>query len=103
MPGPRVFYRSIWAIGPISHRSCHSRHVRGWKPRRPRKAAIQMLSYLRKLIRNGRDRGASAVEYGLMVAAIAAVIVGIVFGLGTLVHNTFSNTSSCIAAGSTTA
>ena len=61
-----------------------------------------MLSHIRKVMRSGRDRGASAVEYGLMVAAIAAVIVGIVFGLGTLVHNTFQNTSSCIAAGSAT-
>jgi len=50
-----------------------------------------MLSYIRKVLRNGRDRGASAVEYGLMVAAIAAVIVGIVFGLGTLVSNVFSS------------
>ncbi len=31
------------------------------------------------------NRGASAVEYGLMVAAIAAVVVGIVIGLSTLV------------------
>ena len=28
------------------------------------------------------ERGASAVEYGLLVAGIAAVIVGAVFGLG---------------------
>jgi pilus assembly protein Flp/PilA len=39
-----------------------------------------------------RDRGASAVEYGLMVAAIAAVIVGIVFGLGNLLQDTFAGT-----------
>jgi len=42
------------------------------------------------------DRGASAVEYGLMVAAIAAVIVGLVFGLGGLVRDTFSTTSTNI-------
>ena len=60
-----------------------------------------MLSHIRKVLRNGRDRGASAVEYGLMVAAIAAVIVGIVFGLGTLVKSTFSKTSSCISATAT--
>jgi len=30
------------------------------------------------------DRGASAVEYGLLVVAIAAVIVAVVFTLGTL-------------------
>jgi len=45
------------------------------------------------------ERGASAVEYGLLVAAIAAVIVAVVFGLGVLVHNAFSNTSSCVSAG----
>jgi pilus assembly protein Flp/PilA len=58
-----------------------------------------MLSYLRKVMRDTKDRGASAVEYGLMVAAIAAVIVGIVFGLGTLVGNTFNNTCKSITAG----
>jgi len=44
-----------------------------------------------------KDEGASAVEYGLLIAAIAAVIVGIVFGLGTLVRNAFGKTSSCVA------
>jgi len=58
-----------------------------------------MLLYARAFL-NSRikdDRGASAVEYGLLVAAIAAVIVGIVFGLGILVKNAFSKTSSCIS------
>ncbi len=59
-----------------------------------------MLSYIRKFAGEAKDRGASAVEYGLMVAAIAAVIVGIVFGLGTLVQNSFDNTCDEIAAGS---
>ena len=67
---------------------------------------IRMLTNFRKVVHGARDRGASAVEYGLMVAAIAAVIVGIVFGLGTLVGNTFNNTCSNIntkaaAAGAT--
>jgi len=44
------------------------------------------------------DRGASAVEYGLLVAAIAAVIVGVVFGLGIVVKSAYSNTSTCIEA-----
>jgi pilus assembly protein Flp/PilA len=57
---------------------------------------IRMLSYLRKVMRDTKDRGASAVEYGLMVAAIAAVIVGIVFGLGGVVQNVFSNTCTSI-------
>lgn len=44
------------------------------------------------------DRGASAVEYGMMVAAIAAVIVGVVFGMGQLVGSAFSHTCSVMAA-----
>ena len=36
-----------------------------------------------------RERGATAVEYGLMVAAIAAVIVVTVFLLGTKVEAAF--------------
>jgi|GEM_PF-1745856 len=47
------------------------------------------------------DAGASSVEYGLLVAAIAAVIVAIIFALGIGVKNTFSKTSSCVSAGST--
>ncbi|HST85799.1 MAG TPA: Flp family type IVb pilin [Kineosporiaceae bacterium] len=42
--------------------------------------------------------GASAVEYGLLVAAISAIIVGIVFGLGGIVGATFQQTEDCIVA-----
>jgi pilus assembly protein Flp/PilA len=45
------------------------------------------------------DQGATAVEYGLLLGAIAAVIIAVVVGLGTLTKNNFSSTSSCIAAG----
>jgi pilus assembly protein Flp/PilA len=58
-----------------------------------------MLTTLRKLMQDGRDRGASAVEYGLMVAAIAAVIVGIVFGLGGVVQGIFTDTCDSLQAG----
>jgi pilus assembly protein Flp/PilA len=54
---------------------------------------------LRRTVRRIEDRGASAVEYGLMVAAIAAVIVGVTFGLGTLVKGAFSRTCSTMAVG----
>ena len=37
------------------------------------------------------DRGASAVEYALMVAAIAAVVVGAAFALGTTTHDSLQN------------
>ena len=39
------------------------------------------------------DEGATAVEYGLMVALIAAVIVGIVTTLGGQVNNAFQTVS----------
>ena len=61
-----------------------------------------MLDYLRIMI-NARlakmdERGASAVEYGLLVAGIAAVIVGIVFVLGTQLSGAFTKTSTTISA-----
>lgn len=57
-----------------------------------------MLAYIRKVTRHARDRGASAVEYGLLVAAIAAVIVAVVFGLGKIVQGAFTKTSTDICA-----
>jgi pilus assembly protein Flp/PilA len=38
------------------------------------------------------DRGASSVEYGLLVAAIAAVIVVVLFALGGVVAGLFDKT-----------
>jgi pilus assembly protein Flp/PilA len=40
------------------------------------------------------DRGATAVEYGLLVALIAAVIIGIVLIVGKQVSNAFNTVSS---------
>ena len=53
---------------------------------------------LRNRVRD--DEGATAVEYGLMVAAIAAVIVLVVFLLGQYVFGAFSKTCSNIATDS---
>lgn len=53
---------------------------------------------LKAAMRHLNDRGASAVEYGLLVAAIAAVIVGVVFGLGGMVQNAFQDTANCISS-----
>ncbi len=57
-----------------------------------------MLDHLRKLASPKRrnEEGASAVEYGLLVALIAAVIVVAVFALGGLVKSTFHQTCSAI-------
>jgi pilus assembly protein Flp/PilA len=46
-----------------------------------------------------RDRGASAVEYGLLVAGIAAVIAVAVFALGPVVRDAFQTGCDNIAAG----
>ena len=57
-----------------------------------------MRTRIRRVRELSVDRGASAVEYGLLAAAIAAVIVAIVFGLGGLVAATFQQTEDCIVA-----
>lgn len=48
------------------------------------------------------ERGASAVEYGLLVAGIAALVVGAVFLLGGTVTDAFTSTNTCIESGATT-
>jgi pilus assembly protein Flp/PilA len=48
--------------------------------------------------RHENERGASAVEYGLLVAGIAALIVLVVFTLGGTVKSKFTNTNNCITS-----
>ena len=55
-----------------------------------------MMRNIHKVFRT-RDQGASAVEYGLLVAAIAAVIVGVVFLLGGKVSAAFNKTNTCLS------
>jgi pilus assembly protein Flp/PilA len=55
-----------------------------------------MLQLLQRLTHRKDEKGASAVEYGLLVAAIAALIVVIVFALGGVVKNVFSQTCTTI-------
>jgi pilus assembly protein Flp/PilA len=71
-----------------------------------RSGGSSMFAYMRAVRRhvNG-DAGASAVEYGLLIAAIAAVIVVVVFALGSVVKSKFSNTCKGVngtASGSAT-
>ena len=58
-----------------------------------------MLNLIQRLNRRNED-GASAVEYGLLVAAIAAIIVLIVFAIGKFVKAGFSDTCSGLKSGS---
>jgi pilus assembly protein Flp/PilA len=52
--------------------------------------------------RDDEERGASAVEYGLLIAAIATVIVIVVFALGGVVQDLFKNTCDEIDSQATT-
>lgn len=59
-------------------------------------AKLQTMLFVQK------DKGATAVEYGLIVAAIAAVIVALVFLLGTQVQEGFKKVSDAFTAGGLT-
>ena len=58
------------------------------------------MSLLTRVLRrhDSDEEGASAVEYGLLVAAIAALIVLIVFALGGVVKQTFNKTCDTMAS-----
>jgi pilus assembly protein Flp/PilA len=51
--------------------------------------------------RRNDENGASAVEYGLLVAGIAALIVAVVFLFGGMISGVFSSTCTKIAATAT--
>ena len=56
-----------------------------------------MLQLIQRFVnRKDQEDGASAVEYGLLVAAIAALIVIIVFALGGIVKEVFQDTCDTI-------
>lgn len=54
-----------------------------------------MLEYLKALLssRFEGERGATAVEYGMLVALIAAVIIAIVITLGDQINTAFTDIS----------
>ncbi len=55
-----------------------------------------------RLVNRKDENGASAVEYGLLVAAIAALIVVIVFALGGVVNEVFQKTCDEVSSGAST-
>jgi pilus assembly protein Flp/PilA len=55
-----------------------------------------MLQFFRNITSKRDEDGASAVEYGLLVAAIAALIVIVVFALGGIIKDVFKNTCDTI-------
>ena len=56
----------------------------------------KVITYIRRLsqAKSGAEEGASAVEYGLLVAAIAAIIILVVFAVGSWVKGAFKDTCS---------
>ena len=60
-----------------------------------------MVQLLQRLTARKDEQGASAVEYGLLVAAIAALIVIIVFALGGVVKEVFEDTCGEITSKAT--
>ena len=55
-----------------------------------------MLDFFRNIIARRDDDGASAVEYGLLVAGIAALIVAVVFIFGGMITSVFQDTCDTI-------
>jgi pilus assembly protein Flp/PilA len=60
------------------------------------KAYISVQTYMTSLL-NRDDRGATAVEYGLMVALIAVAIAGTVGALGGELNTLFTNIKTTLA------
>ncbi len=56
---------------------------------------------MNQLDRRRHDEGATAVEYGLLMAAIAAVVIVIVFALGSAVSEMFDDSCRAVKGGST--
>ncbi|MFC6286548.1 Flp family type IVb pilin [Nocardioides sp. GCM10027113] len=64
-----------------------------------------MLDYLRIVLAartaDRDERGASAVEYGLLIAGIAALIVVVVFAFGGQLEGVFEDTCKSVAQSTT--
>lgn len=55
-----------------------------------------MITRIRTMLSLSKDKGASAVEYGLLVAGIAVVMIAAVFFLGRAVSSNFSEVGSLV-------
>jgi len=50
------------------------------------------MSFIRKFVRN--EKGATAIEYGLIAALIAVAAISAMKGVGSTLNSTFSNVST---------
>jgi pilus assembly protein Flp/PilA len=60
----------------------------------------KLTNFIQARFAKNDERGASAVEYGLLIAGIAALIVVAVFALGPIVKEAFTDTCDAIEDGS---
>jgi pilus assembly protein Flp/PilA len=62
----------------------------------------KLITFIETRIASREERGASAVEYGLLIAGIAALIVVAVFALGPVVKEAFTDTCDAMTGTPTT-
>jgi len=55
-----------------------------------------MKTFIKNFVRD--ESGVTAMEYGMIAALIAVVILGVLQGLGTQLNSTFSKISSAVTA-----
>jgi pilus assembly protein Flp/PilA len=96
--------------GYLSKLGFRRRQVAAWARRRERlvtvqrrvpvinKAVLQLAVRFQMLRQRGADRGATAVEYGLIVALIAVAIIAGVTVLGSTIGSMFSHTASKVSS-----
>ncbi|WP_324749905.1 Flp family type IVb pilin [Sphingomonas sp. LY54] len=58
------------------------------------------MKFINKLFKN--EKGATAIEYGLIAALIAVAAITAMSGLGNTLETTFDTVNTSMAAGSTT-
>ena len=61
-----------------------------------------MLEFIRSITARRDQDGASAVEYGLLVAGIAALVVVVVFAFGGIISDAFKGTCDKVKTNVTT-
>jgi pilus assembly protein Flp/PilA len=62
-----------------------------------------MLEFIRSITARRNQDGASAVEYGLLVAGIAALVVVVVFAFGGIIKDAFSDTCTKVKTATSSA
>jgi pilus assembly protein Flp/PilA len=57
-----------------------------------------LIHSIRRRLSRDEERGASVVEYGLLIAAVAALVVVAAFAIGNWANNSFNETCDELAA-----